>query len=161
MPLTLTVGLSKKIGLPDYGSLGVSCNVQVELDSTLLQGDLGAFHERVKRAYLACHQAVSDELGRQQQLAPASGQGTNPSARRNGALDSGHGQSNGQARSGRKATASQVRAIASIATRQRLDLPALLQQQFSTDQLAALTVTQASDLIDQLKQRSSNHGGRA
>ena len=158
MPLTLNVGLSKKVGLPDYGSLGVSCNVQVELDSTLLQGDLSTFHDKVKRAYLACHQAVSDELGRQQQAAPASGPSA-ASAHSNGSP--GHGPSNGQPRNGRKATASQVRAIEAIASRQRLDLPRLLLQQYSTDDLGTLTIGQASDLIDQLKQRASNPGGRA
>ena len=36
MPLTLNVGLSKKIGQPDYGSLGASRNVQVELDGGIM-----------------------------------------------------------------------------------------------------------------------------
>ena len=34
MPLKLNVGVSRKVGLPDYGSVGASCNVEVELDST-------------------------------------------------------------------------------------------------------------------------------
>src|SRR5436190_17833352 len=68
MPLTLNVGLSKKVGLPDYGSLGVSCNVEVELDATLLLNDLDGFQQKVKQAYLACHQAVQEELHRQQNV---------------------------------------------------------------------------------------------
>jgi hypothetical protein len=80
IPLKVNVGLSKKIGLPHYGSLGASCHVEVELDSTLLFADLDGFQEKVKRAYLACHQAVNDEIQRQQEtgslngaLAPANG----------------------------------------------------------------------------------------
>ena len=66
MPLKVNVGLSKKIGLPHYGSLGASCHVEVELDSALLFADLDGFQEKVKRAYVACNQAVSDEIQRQQ-----------------------------------------------------------------------------------------------
>ena len=43
MPLRLNVGLSKKIGQPDYGSLGATCHVEVELDGSLVQQDLETF----------------------------------------------------------------------------------------------------------------------
>ncbi len=50
MPLTLNVGVSKKLGLPDYGSIGATCNVAVELDQSLIFGDLDGFHQRVRQA---------------------------------------------------------------------------------------------------------------
>lgn len=37
MPMKVNVGLSKKVGLPDYRSLGASSYVEIELDGTLLQ----------------------------------------------------------------------------------------------------------------------------
>ncbi|MHB1038188.1 MAG: hypothetical protein ACYC0Y_26485, partial [Pirellulales bacterium] len=62
--LKLNVGVCKKVGQPDYGSLGATCNVELELDQALLTGDLDLFQERVRQAYVACTQAVNDELAR-------------------------------------------------------------------------------------------------
>ena len=62
MPLTLNVEISKKIGQRDYGSLGASCHVTVELDQGLLQHDLESLHRHVKNAFVACREAVNHEL---------------------------------------------------------------------------------------------------
>ena len=53
MPTTINVGLSKKIGMPDYGSLGASCNIQFEASHDLLEHDLEAFHAKVKSVFVA------------------------------------------------------------------------------------------------------------
>ena len=66
MPMKLNVGVSRKVGLPDYGSVGASCNLELELDAGLIDKDLDAFHARVRNAYVAAHQAVHDELARLQ-----------------------------------------------------------------------------------------------
>ena len=56
----------RKVGMPDYGSVGASCNLELELDSGLLEKDLDGFHARVREVYVAAHQAVHDELARLQ-----------------------------------------------------------------------------------------------
>ena len=40
MPMKLNVGVSRKVGLPDYGSVGASCNLELELDAGLLDAGL-------------------------------------------------------------------------------------------------------------------------
>ena len=50
MPIKINVGLSRKIGLPEFGSLGASCNVEFEADQQLLQNDLDGFYQRVAEA---------------------------------------------------------------------------------------------------------------
>ncbi len=65
MPMTVKVGLAKKVGQPDYGSLGASCEVALELDAGLLFSDLDGFHRKVQAAYTACRQAIQDELSGQ------------------------------------------------------------------------------------------------
>src|SRR5437762_11763349 len=89
MPLKLNVGVSRKIGLPRYGSVGASCAVEVELDQGLLFHDVETLHEKVQEAFAACRQAVAEELDRQE--AVNAGNDQLPSDN-NGNGDSHHGQ---------------------------------------------------------------------
>jgi len=164
MALTLTAGLSKKQGLPDYGSLGASCSVTVELDGTLLNSDLDAFHRHVRNAYVACSQAVNDELTRQ--LANG-GDGSNGHKSANTAASSGNGAhaggngnpSNGNHTGGNgngahRASEKQMNFVNQLAREIRglgvRRLETLAGKMFNKP-LADLTSLDASSLIDTLK----------
>ena len=71
MPLKLNVGLSRKLGLPNYGSLGASCAVEVELDSFAFH-DAELLQQRVEAAFDTCRVAVENELIRYQTTDPPS-----------------------------------------------------------------------------------------
>ena len=161
MPLTLNVGLSKKVGLPDYGSLGASCSVQAEIDASLLQNGLEAFHRHVRNAYLACSQAIHDELARQQGRPDngAGGEGppnrtTSAAADRPNGHANGGGASNGNGRAKHAASEKQLvfarqlaKAVPGLGVR---SLESLSQKMFAKP-LAALSSLDASGLIDTLK----------
>jgi hypothetical protein len=147
MPLTLNVGLTKKIGQPDYGSLGASCHVEVELDSHLLQHDLDGFQQQVRKAFVACRQAVHDELAKAQATATTNGTHNSQPAKPSSAPPP---------KPQRRATASQVRALRAIADRQSLNLGQLLGDRFQLADPAHLSISAASQLIDELNQPQSN-----
>ncbi|WP_406696357.1 hypothetical protein V5E97_35730 [Singulisphaera sp. Ch08] len=159
MPLRLNVGVSKKLGLPEYSSIGASCNLELELESGLLQNDLDGLHAQIRGAYVAANQAVNDELNRLQALP------VRPSLTAE-VTTSGNGHSNGtvvhtngtptrrngvHARASKPATTGQVKAIYAIARAQRADLEGLLRDEYAVDRPEDLSLADASKMIDQLK----------
>jgi hypothetical protein len=156
MPTTLSIGFSKKIGLPDYGSAGANCQVEFEIDRSVLQEDLDAFHQVARKAFIACQQAVQDQLARQQPVNATANASAHPAAA-NGHGEASNGRSNGSAR---RATASQARALTTIATRHGVDLVRLLTDRYHVDRPEDLSIGDASRLIDELKGSTNGIGGR-
>ena len=160
MPLKLSVGVSKKMGLPDYGSLGTFCNVEAEVDGCLNFDDLEGFHQKVRQVYVECARAVNDELARQ--TAPAS-QTTSQTSRQtarqthsvphtNTATTIGQGHPNGV--NGSRASQRQLDYANQLADQiqglgaRRLEL--LTNEMFGKP-IARLSSLNASGLIDTLK----------
>ena len=160
MPLRLNVGVSRKVGLPDYGSVGASCNLELELPQDLLERDLEGFHARVRDAYVSAHQAVHDELARLHagaQAGPPEHPRDDPRPDDRAARD--RPETNGRRAdaprgsgdrrpSARAATARQVAALVALARRAGADLEGLLHGQCGVARPEELTVRQASRVID-------------
>ena len=157
MPLKTTVGLCKKLGLPDYGSLGATCHVEFELDAEHVQQDLDTFHQQVQAAFVACRQAVQDELARQQATQPAPAINQQPSALVSAtpARPSGNGPApKNAATNGHGVSQKQIAYLTQLA-RRIPDLGATgldhLAQQRHGKTVLSLTSLEASALIDVLK----------
>jgi hypothetical protein len=165
MPLKLSAGISKKMGLPNYGSLGAMCHVEVELDAGLLAYDLDGLNQHIHNAYVACSQAVNDELARHreatengyEQVAPAHTVAAEHDAHESAVDQTG---SNGNGRrpengdTPQAATARQIEYIRVLASQirgigvRRLDT---VTETLCGKPLADLSNAEASALIDVLK----------
>jgi hypothetical protein len=161
--MTVTTGLSKKVSTGNFGSVGATCTVTFEADHALLDRDLEEFHQRVKSAFIACRQAVQDQLARELKAPATSNEGATTAApttsatgtNGNGASDNfgqGNGHRNGS--NGHGASAKQLeyarqlaKGISGLGVRR---LESLTTTMFSKP-LVALTSLNASGLIDTLK----------
>lgn len=137
MPLKLNVGLSRKVGEANYGSRGASVNVETELDSGVVQ-EPDKLKERIRQLFGLARSSLDEEL--------------------NGKLINGRSQTNGSNGShnqgekpARRATKSQVNALFAITRAQDLNLEAILRKQFQVTEPEQLTITEASQLISELK----------
>jgi hypothetical protein len=149
--LKLNVGLSKKIGLPDYGSRGATVNLELEFDAALV-ADPERLKDRIRQLFGLAKASVDEELA-----LPRHG---NHEGHSDGQAN-GNGHPAGRRRDGtRPATASQVRALNAIAERQGIELGDKLHAMFGVSDPAQLTITEASGLIDELKSTSGGGGRR-
>ncbi len=141
--LKIHVTSSKKIGQPDYGSLGATVGLEAELDSNLIT-DPHALRSRLRQLFDIARAAVDAEL---------QGGHTPPSPR-----PAPNGNDNGgdsQHRNGRRgATDSQLRAIRAIAKRLGIQ-PENAATELHGCGLDEMTLPQASQLIDHLKSQQS------
>jgi len=149
MPLKTNVGVSRKVADNNYGSRGASVNLEVELDSTLIN-DPQRFQDRIRQVFRLAQQAIDDELSRQP---------TTASQQSNGASQASHNGSNAtngnrNAQTANMASDKQLsyarqlaKAIQGLGIRR---LESLAEKMFGK-QLVALTTLDASGLIDTLK----------
>lgn len=154
MPLTLSCGFSKKVGQPNYGSLGASCSLELELDSGLLTHEPEAFRQQVEAAYLACREAVETELARPR----ATIDGLAAHARNEGNGHEGNGHDDGETPANNAASLPATDRQIDFARQLAIQIPAMgirrletVSQYLCGKPLAALTSVDASKIIDTLK----------
>jgi len=147
--LKLNVGFTKKVGEANYGSRGAAVHLELEFDSSLV-GDPERLRERIKQLFVMAKASVDEEL--------AGAKSTGACANGDNGDDPTHGQANGNGHAAgrrrdgtRPATASQVRALGAIAERQGIELGDKLHSCFGVRNATELTITEASGLIDELK----------
>ena len=155
MTLKLQTGFSQKVGQPNYGSLGATCQLTLEFDPQLLAGDPDGFQERVRQAFQVCQQAVQHELERQLATDDAAthlAAGSHPKEPQSRAPGE-HELTAGpvpRPDCDRPATAGQVRALEALAARHEVDLLEILQNDFGYTQPGELSAQEASQLIAEL-----------
>lgn len=163
MPIKLNVGLARKVADDHYGSRGASVNLEIEAEGSIA-AEPSKLQNHIRQLFNLVRASIDEELQR-------SGGNSNESSNHgdehasSGAVNAighniGNGSTNGQQASRpRPATQSQIKAIYAIARNQHLDLAHVLYNRFKVNRPDELTIGDASQLIDELKQ-SNGRGGK-
>jgi hypothetical protein len=160
MAVKLNLGLSKKVGEPNYGSRGASVNIEIEVDPALV-GEPTKFLERIRQVFNLVRTSVNEELSGQidGQTVPHSDKSAQSadSITREAVLNNGHrdGHCNGigeeQGNGIRLATRAQIKALIAISRQLGIDLARLIYERFHARRADDLSLRQASQLIGELR----------
>ena len=138
----ITVGLQQKVGQPNFGSLGANCSVEIQLNDGEI-ADPGLFTSRIQQAFATCRQSISAEL--------AANHPSSQTVHRQPVPD----HQPAVVQQPRQATEAQVRAIRVIASKAGVQLASELESRFGVRTPSQLSLSQASQLIDELKSQSA------
>jgi hypothetical protein len=160
MPLKINIGASKKVGEVNYGSRGASVNLELELESALVN-DPPKLQDRIRQLFGLVRLSLAEELN-----GNGNGNGNGPSS--HPTHDAGHEHHNGGNGNGngspqrsnppRPATQSQVKAIYAITRAQGLNVHQVLRDRFNVGKPEELSIKEASQLIDSLKSNQQKGG---
>src|SRR5439155_9662096 len=162
MPLRLNVGLNRKVGEVNYSSRGASVNLELELDGALV-AEPQKLHERIRQLFGLVRTALAEELNGGSNGHESANKGANARHDEDDQRNDGNGDSRShdvgqRGNPPRPATTSQVKALFATTKSQRLNLNQLLRERFRVGKPEDLTIREASQLIDQLK-NAEDRGG--
>jgi hypothetical protein len=145
MTTKITIGLQQKVGQPNFGSLGASCSIELNLSDEQTRHP-SLISDHIREAFAQCRDSIRAELAGAAE--PADSQRRNdppPPPRSTG------GDSSRTATPKRSATEAQIRAIHAIAGKQGIVVASELAERFGVQSPAQLSIRQASEFIDSLK----------
>jgi hypothetical protein len=144
MPVKLNVGLNRKVGESNYGSRGASVNLELELDSGLIN-DPAKLKDRIRQLFDMVRTSLAEELH------VANGNGHQPVEETRSPPDTNGNGHAPRTQCRRQATPAQVKAIYAIARSRHTNLVQFLRGRFEVNRPDDLSITEASQVIDELK----------
>jgi hypothetical protein len=147
--LKLNVGLTKKVGEPNFGSRGASINLEQELDSSLV-ADPVKLKERIRQLFAVVRSSLAEEVN-------GNGHSAQPSADPKPAPGQ-NGNGTQQTAGARMATQAQVKAIHAIARSRHVNVAQFLKERFQVSRPDELSIKTASQAIDELKNGEGQGG---